>query len=97
MATVRLSEYHRDGEVVERVELTDDSGALLYVRTNPSNGDEVLESRAATGDEVRLTSPPTDPDEELREAIEGATDFASLKAALLGKNRAAAAKGKLKA
>ena len=37
--------------IVERDVLTDDSGAVRFIRTNPSDGDAVLEDRPATTDE----------------------------------------------
>lgn len=49
MTTLRLSERGAGSpkRIVERAELSDDSGAIRYLKTNPSN-DEVLEEREAS-------------------------------------------------
>ncbi len=54
MTTARLYECHADGIVIERVEITDESGALRYIRTNPSNANVVLEDRDATESEAAV-------------------------------------------
>ena len=59
MATLRVSEVHQQGAILERVVLSDDDGPLLFRRTNPFDGDAVLEERPATeAEQARFDPPP---------------------------------------
>lgn len=62
MAIIRLSEVHGfwNGEraVTERAVLDDTGGVVTYRRTNPADGDAVLEERPATDEERRRLPDP---------------------------------------
>jgi len=61
MATLRVSEVHQQGAIIERIVLSDDGGPLLFRRTCPADDDALLEERGATGDEQARFDAATKP------------------------------------
>ena len=61
MATLRVSEVHQQGAIIERIALSDDGGPLLFRRTCPADDDALLEERGATGDEQARFDAATKP------------------------------------
>lgn len=74
MAALIIAEVHMSGEIIERTEITDASGAVRRVRTNPSAAGAVIEDRAASVEEAARFArfvDPVDPDAELSAMILG--------------------------
>lgn len=84
-----------DRDDAGRLEVDDTTAdAVLTALAQPNGG--VLLHEDGRVEALAYVAPvaPPDPNDELRAAIEGATDFASLKAALLGVTRPAQVAGR---
>lgn len=79
------------GAVEVRLTVVDGVDVLVVAGTSGQDHLDVDVVQAVIDSHVP-TAPPTDPDDDLRAAIEAATDFASLKAALLGSKPSHAAR-----